>query len=158
MADFCDNAPITERQLTELTKPTPSRPYEAYATIAGRDDDGPYIAMVLVHPDSGSADDNVELLQGRIEGSISTFYKTPRADEVDGTEIMSKGQLLLAEIRGYIAKYPTTWVSLNDNLMLHECPPNPSTLDYCGYPTATMGGVVIIMDAGDRSHGRRCER
>ena len=76
-ATMDDGQPLSKHQLDQIAKPAPLRPYVSYATGAGHDKDGPYMALVLVHTDGSDAEDNVELLRARIKEGISFFYGTP---------------------------------------------------------------------------------
>ena len=111
---------LTEKELTEISSPSPLRPYSTYATGAGHDQEGPYMALALVHDNGVHAEENVGLLQERIAEGVSAFYKTPWAEDVDESEIMTDGRLLLAKLRRRIAKHPTIWVMNGDNLIAHE--------------------------------------
>ena len=85
------------------------RPYQAFATGAGRDEDGPYMALALVHADSGPAEENVELLRRRIEEGSSSRTQKPWSDRIDvaNLEVRSEGRLLLAKLRGSMERPPT---------------------------------------------------
>ena len=99
------------------------RPYEAYATGAGGNvEDGPYMALVLVHADGASAEENVGLLRRRIEEGSSTVYGVPWSDwiDVDTLEIKAEGRLLLAKLRGELAEDPFNWMYFRDTLILYE--------------------------------------
>ena len=111
---------LTEKELTEIASPSPLRPYSTYATGAGHDQEGPYMALALVHDNGVHAEENVGLLQERIAEGVSAFYKTPWAEDVDESEIMTDGRLLLAKLRRRIAKHPTIWVMNRDKLIAHE--------------------------------------
>ena len=98
------------------------RPYNAYATGAGKDEEGSYMALVLIHADDASAEENVGLLRKRIEEGSSIFGDYPWSDviEVDRLEINADGRLLLAKLRGRIASEPFNWVFSRDALILYE--------------------------------------
>ena len=98
------------------------RPYQAFATGAGKDEDGPYLALVLVHADSGPAEQNVDLLRRRIEEGSSRRYETPWSDQIDiaSLEIRSEGRLLLAKLRGPISRGFGEFVVHQDNLIVHD--------------------------------------
>ncbi len=100
----------------------PLRPFQAFATGAARDDDGPYMALTLVHSDDVSAEENVGLLWGRMGEGIGSFHQTPWSETIDieGTEIWSEGRLLLAKLRGRISLSPFNWVFSRENLIVHE--------------------------------------
>ena len=109
-----------ERQLTGGAEPL--RPFQAFATGAAKDDDGPYMALTLVHADEVSAKENVGRLRGRMEEGIGSFHQTPWSEtiDVDGSEIWSEGRLLLAKLRGRISLSPFNWVFSRENLIVHE--------------------------------------
>ena len=100
----------------------PCAPYQAYGTGTGKDGDGPYMALALVHADSGPADENVELLRRRTEEGSSSRYEIPWSDQIDvaNLEIRSEGRLLLAKLRGPIPRYSMAWVIYQDNLIVHD--------------------------------------
>ena len=98
------------------------RPYQAFSTGAGRDEDGPYMALALVHADSGPAEENVELLRRRIEEGSSSRTQKPWSDRIDvaNLEVRSEGRLLLAKLRGSISTNFTTWLFFRDDLIVHD--------------------------------------
>ena len=98
------------------------RPYQVFGVGAGKDEEGSYMALVLVHADDASAEENVGLLRRRIEEGSSTFYGNPWSDSIDvaSLEINADGRLLLAKARGRIAANPLSWVSSRDALILYE--------------------------------------
>ena len=105
-----------------LEGPGTLRPYQAFATGAGKDEDGPYMALALVHANSGPAEENVELLRRRIEEGSSSVYQTPWLDLIDVAtlEIHSEERLLLAKLRGQISTVSMDWVGRGDNLIVHD--------------------------------------
>ena len=109
-----------DRILAKLAEPVPLRPYQAFATGAGKDDAGPYMALVLVHADGGSAEENVTLLRQRIDEGTGAVYSDPWSKSIDEAEINADGRLLIAKIRGRVAISPYEWVINRDNLILHE--------------------------------------
>ena len=82
------------------------RPYLAFAMGAGKDEDGPYMALALVHADSRPVEENVDLLRRRIEEGSSSNHQTPWSDQIDvaSLEIRSEDRLLLAKLRGPISR------------------------------------------------------
>ena len=78
------------------------RPYEAFATGAGKDENGHYMALVLVHADDASAEENVGLLRRIIEEEGSVLYDISWSDyiDVERSEIHAEGRALLAKLRG----------------------------------------------------------
>ena len=92
---------VAQRRET-LAGPGTLRPYQALATGAGRDKNGPYMALALVHADSQVAEGNVDLLRRRIEEGSSSVHETPWSDIIDiaRLEITSEERLLLAKTQG----------------------------------------------------------
>ncbi|MCE2463882.1 MAG: hypothetical protein J4F46_08250, partial [Dehalococcoidia bacterium] len=84
------------------------RPYQAFGVGAGKDDEGRYMALVLVHADGDSAEENMGLLHRIIEEGSSALDDIPWSDLIDinSLEINAEGRLLLAKIRGSIAASP----------------------------------------------------
>ncbi len=77
------------------------RPFDGYATGAGIDEDGHYLALALVHTNTASAEENVELLRRRIEeggGYFSGPESWSSAVDIDSSEIRSEGRMLLAKL------------------------------------------------------------
>ena len=98
------------------------RPYLAFAMGAGKDEDGPYMALALVHADSRPAEENVDLLRRRIEKGSSSIHQTPWSDQIDvaSLEIQSEDRLLLAKLRGPISRSYLDLLTFRDNLIVHD--------------------------------------
>ena len=98
------------------------RPYEAFATGAGKDENGHYMALVLVHADDASAEENVGLLHRIIEEEGSVVNDALWSDyiDVDRSEIHAEGRALLAKLRGRFASRWLRWVLQRDSLILYE--------------------------------------
>ena len=98
------------------------RPYEAFATGAGKDENGHYMALVLVHADDASAEENVGLLRRIIKEEGSVLYDALWSDyiDVERSEIHAEGRVLLAKLRGGFANNWRDWVNQRDGLILHE--------------------------------------
>ena len=98
------------------------RPYEAFATGAGKDENGHYMALVLVHADDASAEENVGLLHRIIEEEGSVLYDISWSDyiDVERSEIHAEGRVLLAKLRGPWAHRWLRWVLQRDSLILYE--------------------------------------
>ncbi len=98
------------------------RPYEAFATGAGKDENGHYMALVLVHADDASAEENVGLLRRIIEEEGSVLYDALWSDyiDVERSETHAEGRVLLAKLRGGFANNWRDWVIQRDGLILHE--------------------------------------
>ncbi len=98
------------------------RPYEAFATGAGKDENGHYMALVLVHADDASSEENVGLLRRIIEEEGSVLYDALWSDyiDVERSEIHAEGRVLLAKLRGGFANNWRDCVIQRDGLILHE--------------------------------------
>ena len=98
------------------------RPYEAFATGAGKDENGRYMTLVLVHADDASAEENVGLLRRIIEEEGSVLNDALWSDyiDVERSEIHTEGRALLAKLRGGFANNWLSWVIQRDGLILHE--------------------------------------
>lgn len=96
------------------------RPYQAFATGVGRDDRGDYMALVLVHAGPEAASENRGLLRRRIEETSSLATNEPWTRLVDSVESRAEGRVLLAKLRGRIARAWLDWVYRQDPLILHE--------------------------------------
>ena len=124
---FGEDAPQgdIDRMKQQLSESGPRlRSYQAFASGIGKDAEGPYMALVLVHADGDSAEENAGLLRRRIKEGSSTFYGNPWSDsiDVDSLEINADGRLLLAKVRGRIAASGgwLNWVFVRDPLILYE--------------------------------------
>ncbi len=98
------------------------RPYEAFATGAGKDENGHYMALVLVHAHDASAEENVGLLRRIIEEEGSVLYDILWSDyiNVERSEIHAAGRVLRAKLRGRFASQWLYWVLQRDSLILYE--------------------------------------
>ena len=97
------------------------RPYDAFATGAGRDDRGQYMAVVLVHSSERAARRNVDLLRRRIEEVQSQFTNEPWRDFFEEMEIRTDGAVLLGKLWGERTR--SLWLRFilqRDPLLLHE--------------------------------------
>lgn len=111
-----------KQQVSEAVGDELLRTYVAYATGAGLDEGGAYMALALVHADPAAAEENVERLRMSIEAGRSLFYGQPWTDSIDvGTsEFSSKGRVLLTKLRGDFFRSWLSWVHLRDSLIFHE--------------------------------------
>ena len=110
---------------TKLTGEPVLNPYTAYATGVGKDEDGVYTALVLVHDDAIAAEANVNLLRQRISAASTLEFDSPWADEFDAnrTEFRFEGRVLLAKLPRPGSDAQPLWIQwvLNDDpLLLHE--------------------------------------
>ena len=97
------------------------RRYRAFATGQGKDKNGRYMALVLVHRDAESAKENVELLMRRIQEASSVLTPLPWRELVKGVEVSSDGRLLKAKLRGsFPAINWQRWYWSRDPLLWHE--------------------------------------
>ncbi len=97
------------------------RPYEVFGTAAGIDEEGRFMALVLIHRDPGRASENVALLRRRVEETKSVFWDVPWSELVDEIEVRSDGRAVVAILRGNgIYSNWLTWVYHADPLLLHE--------------------------------------
>lgn len=97
------------------------RPYDAFATGAGRDERGRYMAVVLVHSSKQAAEQNVDLLRRRIEEAQSLWIIQPWSDLIEEMEIRADGAVLLGKLWG--ERTATLWIQFvfnRDPLLLHE--------------------------------------
>ena len=120
LADLSPSEWQIEILQARFAEPGPLRPYEAFASGAGTDEHGTYMALVLVHAGGGDAKENVALLRARIERGSSAIYETPWSSEIDKSEIQAEGRLVLAKLRGAISLNPFSWVYRKDNLILYK--------------------------------------
>lgn len=101
------------------------RRYQMLATGVGKDKEGAYTALVLVHADEASARDNAVLLRSRIaEGNSLRFHGLSWADFFDTSrvEVFIEDRVLLAKLRPTEGRRPVwiEWLFQQDPLLLHE--------------------------------------
>ena len=116
---------LTLKQVQELRRELLGRgpwlrPYEAFATGAGKDEKGHYMALVLVHADDASAEENVGLLRRIIEEKRSIVTGDLWSDDIERLEIHTEGRALLAKLRGRFASKWLQWVQVRDILIPYE--------------------------------------
>jgi hypothetical protein len=95
------------------------RPYQTVAMGGGYDEDGGYMALVLVHADTAAAEENVGLLQWRIQETTRLSDGQPWAERIDSVEISTEGRVLLAKLRGRIALGWRGFLNL-ESVLVHE--------------------------------------
>ena len=80
------------------------------------------MALVLVHADKASAEENVGLLRRIIEEEGSVLNDALWSDyiDVERSEIHAEGRVLRAKLRGRFANNWRDWVIQRDGLILHE--------------------------------------
>jgi hypothetical protein len=113
-----------QRFLESLEDPVHLEPYQAFATGAGLDQRGFYMAIVLVNPSEAVARSNATLLEQRVNRSRSVWRGFRWSDLVESIEIRSKGELTLAKLYGAMVEY---WDSFDmhseepyEPLLLHD--------------------------------------
>ena len=123
----------------EETEPMLRR-YKAFATGVGKDEQGAYTALVLVHADDRSASDNVGLLRRRLEDGNSLYAGKTWGEffDTDRLEISAEGSVLFARLRPIegIPPHWIKWVFRQGQLLLHEPAP--------GFVLPTPGPVAPI--------------
>lgn len=110
-----------KQRLTEVGGPL-LRPFDAYATGAGIDENGPYMALTLVHADDASAEENAGLLGRKIGEGTSLYAGLPWSESIDieTSEVRAEGRVLTAKLRGDMFRYWLDWVIQRDGLIMHE--------------------------------------
>jgi hypothetical protein len=98
------------------------RSHQAFAIGFGKDAEGPYMALALVHAGGDSAEENVGRLHRIIEEGSSAFFGNPWSDQIDveTLEIKSDERLLLGKLRTKSARFWLDWIFGADILILHE--------------------------------------
>ena len=99
------------------------RPYRAFATGAGKDEQGEYMALALVHDKEADAEDNVDLLRRRLNETSSFRSRIPWSDVFDtvNMEVRADGRLVLARVpREPLGNLWFAWIILDEWLLLHE--------------------------------------
>jgi len=91
------------------------KPYKALATGAGFDEQGFYLAIVLLHSNDDLARDNVTLLESRINQFQSVWRGVQWTNLVESVEIQGKGKLTLAKLYGPIVEYWDSFDKWNGN-------------------------------------------
>ena len=111
-------------RMVELRETFPVlRPYQAFATAVGRDETGPFIALVIVHRDTCQAEDNVELLRRRLEEapSLPSWEEEQTMGNVHVEEIWQGGRTVLAKLRGDVTEQAwSRWLWWAYPLLPHE--------------------------------------
>lgn len=81
------------------------KPYQAFATGAGLDDDGYFLAIVLLNADDKIARSNASLLENRVRETKSVWQENSWLDWIDSMQIESKGRLTTAKLYGAICEF-----------------------------------------------------
>jgi len=114
----------------EIKREVRLKPYQAFATGAGIDDEGYYLAIVLSNPSEEVAQENATLLEQRInQAKIAWAWHSQSGDSwldlIESMEIESKGRLTIAKLYGGVAE---CWGNFNvmgimgpyEPLLIHE--------------------------------------
>ena len=96
------------------------RPYLVFATGEGIDQDGPYMALALVHGSAETAEENVNMLLRRINEASSVLTRQPWSEMVDKASVRAEGRVLLAKLHGRIAGAWAGMVFQRDTLFAHD--------------------------------------
>ena len=107
--------------LSETLEATPLlRPYEAFGAGIGKDQNGQYMVLALVHANEALAAENAVLLRQLIEKADSLSYHAAWVEMVQVLEIRAEGRVLLAKVSGEIISTWARWIIQVDTLLLHE--------------------------------------
>ncbi len=112
-----------ERLLEKVDVDEALRPYEAFGAGVGRDADGFYMAVVLVHADEVAASENAPILRARLRNGRSLTHEAPWTTWFDAerTVIEVDGRSLLARVP-ILSTSPTSmwvrWLVERDPLLL----------------------------------------
>ena len=91
---------VYKKLVAEIGKSTLLLPYQAFSTGAGVDDDGPYMALALVHSDAESAEENGRRLRIRIEDALNYPELDDWRDGLEQYILLVDGRILSATMRG----------------------------------------------------------
>ena len=111
-----------ERIRAQMATTPALKPYIAFATGEGIDQDGPFMALALVHGKPQRAEENATLFLRRINEASSLVYGQRWDEMVDKAAVRAEGRLLVAKLHGRIAR---AWASLvydRDTLIAHGGP------------------------------------
>ena len=106
-----------------IVAPAPTlKPYRAIAEGQGRDSQGKYVAVALVHSDEQSAAENVKLLRQRIAGTNALLSDFPWSDLIEEADIWTDGRVLMAKLRGVDGsiRWLGSFTTAGDPLFVHE--------------------------------------
>ena len=125
-----DNNERRQVLVEEIKRELRLKPYQAFATGAGIDKDGYYLAIALLNPSEEVARENATLLEQRINQSkIAMAWHSQSGDKwsdlIESMEIESKGRLTLARLYGAVVE---CWGNFNvmgmmgpyEPLLIHE--------------------------------------
>ncbi len=95
-----------QQRIEESIEDTPLlKTYQAFATGAGLDEGGYFLAIVLLNPDENTADKNASLLEQRIKETRSVWQEDEWANWIDDMNIESEGRLTTAKLYGAICEF-----------------------------------------------------
>lgn len=94
-------------------------PYVAYATAAGIDERGAFIAVVLVHDTHAAALTNGARLAARLEHTRILAAGQPFSDFVEGSTAQVEGRVAVAILRVRAAGYSYALHAVHDTLLVH---------------------------------------
>lgn len=122
--DDPDNNERRQTLVEEIQRPLLLRPYLALATGAGIDENGYFMAIVLMNPSEAVAQENAALLEQRISEAKNVVEMREWSDLIQSMEIEGQGRLTLAKLYGSVC---THWGSFEvlgagpyEPLLLHE--------------------------------------
>ena len=124
------------------------RQYLVFATGEGIDQDGPYMAIALVHGSAEAAEENVNLLLRRINEASSLVRRGMRWSEmVDKAAVRAEGRVLLAKLHGPIAGAWPNFVFQPDTLFAHDggAPTQQDTVSTA--PATPLPRVAAVQEA-----------
>ena len=81
------------------------KPYQAYATGAGVNEKGYFLSIILLNPDSGTAEENVFLLKERLNNTEIIDPGIDWMELIDEVEIESEGRLVMARLYGVVSEF-----------------------------------------------------
>lgn len=89
----------------QLQREVQLEPYQAYATGAGLNEKGYYLAIVLLNPDKDTAAYNAKVLESQIRQSKTSWGGTDVmwTDFIDRIEVTSRDRLTMAQLYGKAA-------------------------------------------------------
>jgi hypothetical protein len=120
-----DNNEARKIFVEEIKREPRLKPYVAFATGAGADDKGYYLAIAILNPDEETAIENVSLLQTRLESAKLPWGESGGntwLDIIEEMEIEAKGRLTTAKLYGEACM---NWDNFSMNmgslpLLIHE--------------------------------------
>lgn len=95
-------------------------PFEAFATGAGVDSDGPFVAVVLLNADDETALENVGRLERRIREARTNYGGRAWSDLIHDADISANERLVLAKLRSDNLRFWFTMVFAQESLLLSE--------------------------------------